>query len=544
VTKPRYPRRGAGCSEECGRPVDTVSRMNAPLHLPSEAATLAGFADDLVDFTVEGIAHRIGEPAVAALDREDPLPAELATAGEEDPLALLIHLFLLGGQLTDAQLQAALPKSAAEARTWGLVAGAGTGSVRAGVDLRPTTIGTEDVWLAADLSEIATGRPLPADHVLGLGGASATLVDLTVRTRADRALDLGTGSGIQTLGLATQAEHVLATDISPRALEFAAFNVALNDAMAHALRRSAPGDRAGQIEFRQGSFFEPVDGDYDLIVSNPPFVVSPRTASLERYTYRDGGFVGDGVVQHLLEEMPDFLRPGGVAQLLANWEVHEGQEWHARIGEWVRALGIDAWVVQREFLDPAHYVATWIRDGGLTPDRDPEGYRSAYTDWLADFDSRGVQGIGFGYITLRKPARPRPPWVRLEEITGTIGAGLGETIARTLQVVESLAGARDDDLLQWHLEVAPDVTEERYYRPGASDPNVILLRQGGGFARSVQIDTLGAAVVGACDGELSLGQICAAVACLISAEEGAVMADVLPTIRGLLTDGLLVHRPT
>src|SRR5699024_8928893 len=126
----------------------------------------------------------------------------------------------------------------------------------------------------------------------------------------------------------------------------------------------------------------------------------------------------------------------------------------------------------------------------------------------------------------------------------SIGAGLGETVARTLQAVDSLAGARDADLLPWHLEVAPDVSEERYYQPGASDPNVILLRQGGGFARSVQIDTLGAAVVGACDGELSLGEICAAVASLISAEEADVIADVLPTIRGLLTDGLLVHRPT
>src|SRR5699024_12272377 len=70
----------------------------------------------------------------------------------------------------------------------------------------------------------------------------------------------------------------------------------------------------------------------------------------------------------------------------------------------------------------------------------------------ADLTSRGVQGIGFGYVTLRKPARPRPPWVRLEEITGTIGAGLGETVARTLQAVESLAGAREEDLLPWHLD--------------------------------------------------------------------------------------------
>src|SRR5699024_5612659 len=141
------------------RPVDTVSGMNPPLHLPRDPATLAGFAEDLLGLTVEGVARRIGQVAVAALDREDPLPAE-----------------------------------------------PGAGCVRAGVALRPTTIGADDVWLAADLSEIATGRPLPADHVLGLGGASGTLVDLTVRTPVERALDLGTGSGIQTLGLATHAE--------------------------------------------------------------------------------------------------------------------------------------------------------------------------------------------------------------------------------------------------------------------------------------------------------------------------------------------------
>src|SRR5690625_6708279 len=90
--------------------------MNAPLHLPSDPATLAGFAEDLLGLTVDGVARRIGQVAVAALEREDPLPAELAAAGQ-DPLALLIRLFLLGGELTDAELQAALPNSAAEARS-------------------------------------------------------------------------------------------------------------------------------------------------------------------------------------------------------------------------------------------------------------------------------------------------------------------------------------------------------------------------------------------------------------------------------------------
>lgn len=528
------------------------------MKLPHTPDALLRLAEDLREFTVERVADRIGPRAVAALGREDPLPAAYAATGP-DPLALLIRLFLLGDELTPAHIHVALPRSANQAQQWGILSGG-----RAAVDLRPTTIGARDVWLASDPGEIVTGDSLPANHVLGLGGASATLADITIRTPVERALDLGTGSGIQTLGLLDHAREVLATDISARALEFAEFNVALNttmDRLTAALGSGASNaaeesrGAGGGVEFREGSFFDPVDGDFDLIVSNPPFVISPRGASLAEYTYRDGGQEGDEVMQHLIATLPRFLRPGGVAQLLANWEVHGDAPWQERVGAWVRATGLDAWVIQREFLDPAHYVDTWLRDGGLTLDRDREGYRRAYRDWLADLDSRGVSGIGFGYLVLRKPrtvaagagapvgtqAADGGPWVRMEEITGTIARGLGETIGRTLEMVEELARTSDAQLLTWHAQVPGDVTEERYYRPGASDPNVILLRQGGAFARTVQVDTLVAAAVGACDGELSLGQICAALAELVEATAEAVASDVLPTLRGLLTDGIIVR---
>src|SRR5699024_4366410 len=117
-------------------------------------------------------------------------------------------------------------------------------------------------------------------------------------------------------------------------------------------------------------------------------------------------------------------------------------------------------------------------------------------------------------------------------------SGLAQTIAETLDGVEALARTSDDELLTWHLQVPSDVTEERYYRPGAPDPTVILLRQGGGLARTVRLDTLGAAAVGACDGELSIGQICSALATLTEAGYATVVAEILPTVRGLLTDGL------
>ena len=62
---------------------------------------------------------------------------------------------------------------------------------------------------------------LRKDHVLGIGQASLTLAQITERTPVARALDVGTGCGIQTFHLLAHADHVTATDISPRALAFA-----------------------------------------------------------------------------------------------------------------------------------------------------------------------------------------------------------------------------------------------------------------------------------------------------------------------------------
>lgn len=517
----------------------TVNPMSTPqhgpvLHLPDDPDDLIDFAFDLRGFTVANVAKRVGVRAVVALEREDPIPARIATEGG-DQVALLTRLFLLGCSLSEDEIHQALPHSWAQAQQWGIITT--TNPARANIDLRPTTVGEDNVWLAADLGEIATQSVLPTDHVLGLGGASATLVRLTVRNPVERALDLGAGAGIQTLGLAHHATTVVATDISPRALAFAAFNLALNDALNRQADR--PSDLVQRVELVAGSFFEPVEGTFDLIVSNPPFVVGPQNKTLGQYTYRDGGFEGDGVVSYLVENLPTYLRPGGVAQLLANWEIYADQEWDERIHAWVDNLGVDAWVIMRERVDPAHYVHTWMRDGGLTPDRDAEAYEKAYRAWLADFDDRGVKEIAFGYVILRRPKTTRPPWIRCEEITGTVSDSLGETVTYTLDMVEKLSHTSDEDLLTWHLEVGSDVTEERYHHPGQRDPSVIIARQGGGFGRSQQLDTIGAAVVGACDGQLDVGTICQAVAHVMEANVEDVTREVLHTLRPAIIDGLV-----
>uniref|UniRef100_UPI003FA6C520 hypothetical protein n=1 Tax=Rothia dentocariosa TaxID=2047 RepID=UPI003FA6C520 len=100
------------------------------------------------------------------------------------------------------------------------------------------------------------------------------------------------------------------------------------------------------------------------MVSNPPFVITPRRAdesSDDQFTYRDGGLPGDDIVSTLIRRIPEILVPGGRAQMLGNWEIHrdntgEAQPWDARLRTWFAesATGTpsEVWVIQREVLTP------------------------------------------------------------------------------------------------------------------------------------------------------------------------------------------------
>ena len=66
-----------------------------------------------------------------------------------------------------------------------------------------------------------------------------------------------------------------------------------------------------------------------------------------------------------------------------------------------------------------------------------------------------------------------------------------------------------------------------------------MLRQGGGFGRSIRVSTELAAVVGACDGTLALGPIIAAVAELLDADAAALAPALVAEVRELLVDGVL-----
>ena len=369
--------------------------------------------------------------------------------------------------------------------------------------------------------------------MLGVGGASTTLSGLMMCAPVETVLDLGTGCGIQAMHAARHAERVVATDISVRALRIAQLNIELNG--------------IDNVEFRHGSLFEPIAGrKFDQIVSNPPFVITPRADGVPAYEYRDGGMVGDELVREVIRGVADSLSAGGVAQLLGNWEYHGDVDAFRRVSAWLEGTGLDAWVIEREVQDAALYSETWIRDGGTRAGTDE--FDRLYRAWLDDFAVRGVTSVGFGYVILRRPAAAAvrsgaKPLRVLERLHGSLGhnpSGLGDHLAACLAARDWLSVHDDDALARSTLVVARDVTEERHFWPGQEDPTVMILRQGSGFGRSVSLDTALAALVGACDGELSVGAICDAIAHLLTVDGNALRSDLLPRVRDLVANGFLL----
>ncbi|MGO1592573.1 MAG: DUF7059 domain-containing protein [Ancrocorticia sp.] len=532
---------------------------SAPTLLLNEAL-IARLRSDLgaAEWTEGAIEELLSPMALGALRRDQLTPAAMELERNNSPAAVLTRLFVLAEAADAAAVEQAFPRLGVKgARELGLLETAlDSEALRGTVELRPHESqisphrgDSRDLgelaesggqaaphwWVASDLSQAQTGRAPREDYVLGIASASSSLARLTLREPVDAALDLGCGCGILALYLTLHSQRVIATDISERACNFTRFNSLLNEAA---------------IDVRQGSFFEPVAGEqFDLITSNPPFVITPQAVrgggTLE---YRDGGMERDSLIPWIIGEAVEHVAPGGTLQMLANWEVNGAEsEWAVRPRQWIeraasrvlaRSQSVDAWLVQRDLLDVSQYAEWWIRDAKgsqITPTQ----WQAEYREWLRDFSAAGTTYIGLGSLALR---------------VGPAG-GMAQADGRLNLVCEYLPEGKPVDALavqtalasltipaQWEsmpLVCAPDVREVRYFVPGRENPELIRVTQGRAGGRERSVTSAVAALIGVSDGELSPAQVIPAIATLLTQDEADVRGEIEAALPELLRSGVL-----
>ncbi|NUR69986.1 MAG: methyltransferase [Hamadaea sp.] len=482
-----------------------------------DRAGLDQLRDALVDaeFTQAGVAARIGPEAWAAAEREDFRATLAATDGADDALGVLVRVFLAGQtepEATVAGALGALPLPQAIAS--GLLERA-EGGLRAGVDL--DIYG--DWWVVADLPSAARpGRPLPADHVLGVGMASMTLADATIRRPVGSALDLGTGCGVQALHLSEHVDAITATDLSERALRFAATTAHLNGL---------------SWELLSGDMLAPVAGRrFDQVVSNPPFVVGPGVTT---HTYRDSGRPGDGVCAELAAAAPRLLNPGGTLQYLANWVHVAGEDWAERVAGWFAGTGCDLWVIQREVTEPLDYVRLWLYDAaeGHDPQR-----AAAWLDW---FDRNKIESIGFGLISARYSGSDDPVVV-CEDAFQRLDPPVGEQVAAWFDRQDRLSDVDLQGLLDLRLRTAPGLRlrQDATMSPDGWAVERQILELTDGMHWAEEIDPLIVSLVGGCDGSTSLRDLVGLLAAAHEAPSELLALSLAGIVRHLITRGLLL----
>jgi methylase of polypeptide subunit release factors len=370
-------------------------------------------------YTTERVEERLGTHELSA--RPADVAVHLRRLEQGDAFDTLARLFLLGAELPAPLVDAATaPIRSERLASLGIVSVA-EGRVRALVRIAPHG----EYFLASDAGP-ESGSDVPHDHVPGVQSPSVTLAKLTVRRPVRSALDLGTGCGIQALLAARHAERVVATDVNPRALAFASLNAELNG--------------AGRIELRLGDGFEPVEGElFDLIVANPPYVISPDSA----YAYRDSGRPADELCREVVASAARHLRENGLAHVLVSWALRGEDDWSAPLRGWFAGSGCDAWLLHYRTSDPVAHAAGWLRTLGET---DPAAHAEALDRWLGHLDADGIEAVAYGAVVLRRRAGARN-WIRADPLPLEKLEPAGEHTLRVFAAQNLLQELGDEGLL-------------------------------------------------------------------------------------------------
>ena len=497
---------------------------------------MLGFSDDSdydrardilvkAGYTDRGLATKLGRRhilSVGAVDR----PPWLRLTRQLCPPDTLIRLFLMGESVPlEAAERAVAPMALDRWIEAGLIAiEPGDDRVIPGVKLLP--IG--GLILASDKPQRWTHDARP-DFVMATGITTMELAHAMLRNPSKRILDVGTGCGVLGLLSASHGQEIVATDTNARALDFVAFNTRLNG--------------ISNVRCRLGSLFEPVASDerFDLIISNPPFVISPT----KRFEFRDAGMRGDEFCKRLIREIPSYLTPGGFCQLKCNIAHRRGEDWKKSLQGWFQGLGCDVVVWLERVEDASEYAMTWIVG---TESHDLDKVPDIYQQWMDYYDEEKIEAVSYLLVTMRYNDSSRN-WTHIADVPRKITAPCGEELLKTFAFHDTCGRLRSDaGLLDAYPRLAKDIHIQQEHTMGDESLQAVGTRlcKTGGSQYTLQVEPYMGSLAARFNGLRSVRDVLSEMARVFGQRVESVQDQGLAIVRSFLDLGILEpdHDPT
>ncbi len=466
-------------------------------------------------YTAEGLEKALGASNAASITPLE-IPIYLRRMQASQRLRTLARLFLLRSKASVAEAREAVaPLTLEYLQALGLV------EVQGDLIETPVSITMFDgLYFVCDRYRESLGD-IAVNHVTGVNPTSIVLAAITIRRPIESALDLGTGCGVQALLAARHARKVVATDMNRRALNMTAFNARLNG--------------FSNVECRHGSFFEPVQGErFDLIATNPPYVISPES----RYQFRDAGQRGDGVSRTVAQQLPNYLNEGGMSHQLLNWVCEPDKDWSDPLRGWVAGAGVDAVALLYLTEDPLSYASKWLKPEHMDK---PAGFGAAIDRWLDYFKAEGIRSLATGSLTLRRRTTG-PNWFQGYPTPSQSLAPCGHQISRFCRIQDYLnALPSPEALLDRKLQLGSDHHLEQIweYHDGRYElrQSHVQLHQTIGFTGA--IDEFGIELLAGCNGQTRVADLVARLAERIGQPPEELAPSILNLVRNQMLQGFL-----
>jgi methylase of polypeptide subunit release factors len=434
-------------------------------------------------YTEDGVYRVLGDDAYSTERDDAPIAARRLP---RTPLGVAVRLCFLQLAVSQREALRALGPSGLEA-----LEATGLADVGDDVAARSRILPIGKLLLASD--GFSLGTEDPPDYVATYTPTARVLDSLTPRRQIERALDVGTGSGIHALLAAPHARHVVATDVNDRALAYTQLNAALSGLT--------------NVDCRMGSLFEPVAGEiFDQVTCNAPYIVSPE----RRWAYRDSGFRADEVSERVVEQSAAHLANGGFAAVQVSWLARDEKTADDRVLAWVEATGCESWVLPTMGMDTLDHAAEW--NAHLA--HDPEALEETLGEWAAHFDELGMHWVSEGVVILRRDDGNEAT-VRVDPVDADDVEEASDQLLRAFEARKRLRGLARDALLDVPLSPTVALRLQEELEPddgGGSDVVEASIQLAEGTKHTLETSSAALDIVTALDGRTPLGEVIAETA--------------------------------